>query len=142
MGLAIKKHHSKFLFPSAAPPPLFIKAGSSPPLPLPCWTLFQNPQSYLYVCGPSSIWPLRIFQHNLTDFEPQFSLFQFFHVTGSLGALSNSLALVLTPFQHQYGVLMVCGRHQLTGLCYSVHILFILHKSFSQASSSIYLSLF
>lgn len=66
----------------------------------------------------------------------------FFHVTVSFGGLSNPLTLVFTPSQHQRGVPMIWGRHHFTGLYYSVHILFILHKPFSQASSSIYFSLF
>lgn len=64
----------------------------------------------------------------------------FFHVTVSFGALSIPFTLVFTPFQHQQGVLMVRSRRQLTGLYYSLHILFVLRKS--QASSSIYSSLF
>lgn len=104
--------------------------------------LLQGPHRYLWVCDPSSIRTLRIFQRNLTDFEPQFSIFNFFHVTVSFGGLSNPLTLVFTPSQHQQGVPMIWGRHHFTGLYYSVHILFILHKPFSQASSSIYFSLF
>lgn len=66
----------------------------------------------------------------------------FFHVTVSFGGLTNPLTLVFTPLQHQQGAPMIWGRHHFTALYYSLHILFILHEPFSQASSSIYSSLF
>lgn len=142
VGLAIKNHHSKFPFPSAAPPPLCSSRQASLLL-LHCPFLDfvlkpSQPPIHLW----SFIWPLCIFQHNPTDSEPQFSFFFVFHVTVNFGALINPLTLVFTPFQHQQGIPMVCGRHPLTGLYSSLHIFFLLHKSFSQVSASIFFSLF
>lgn len=75
VGLAIKNHHSKFPFPSAAPPPLCSSRQASLLL-LPCPFLDfvlkpSQPPIHLW----SFIWPLCIFQHNPTDSEPQFSFF-------------------------------------------------------------------
>lgn len=54
VALAIKNHHSRFLF--LLLPLLFL---SSPAL-APLW-LFQSPHRYLCVCDPSCIWTLCMF---------------------------------------------------------------------------------
>lgn len=93
------------------------------------WILFQNSHSYLYICGSVVLHPFGHYAFSSTTsltLNLSFPFFVVFHVTVNFGALINPLTLVFTPFQHQQGIPMVCGRHPLTGLYSSLHVLFLL----------------